>query len=518
MAYRNRVTELWHQGANASGMIAFERPDRRIALCLIATALSAPSLRLPAAIAAESTDPSSATLDDVLPFRPAGLPHGGRRVFAHWHVFPISIDNRPATEDYYTREWLTADPATGGRTPYGAFLRERPLPRQPRPSADWVIEDMAQDIRWAAAIGIDAFLFNIISVDPTSLYWRYFQHMLKAAAQLDGVFKIVPNLDTAILRNQPVDPIATAIASVSREPGLLRLPSGEVILGAFMAESWPADKWQALFDALNSHGILISFLPTFLNTRDAKPEHFALAAAVSEWSGNFVEGVVNLDTVSSHVRALGKQWCAPVWPQDSRPKDGVYGEAANSRLFRDGWMSAIRNHADFAQLITWNDYSEASELRPSTGIQYSFYDLAAYYIAWFKSGQPPEIIRDVLYYFHRVQSVSSSAVGTHQRAPMALRWGRTPVNEVELVAFLTAPGVLEIELGGRIEQQAAVAGTTTMRIPLAMGRPSFRLKRNGKIVIDFASAFPINEIGEFQDLLYRGGSSTRAPIAGNDAK
>src|SRR6516164_5199941 len=126
MAYRNRVTELWHQGANASGMIAFERPDRRIALCLIATALSAPSLRLPAAIAAESTDPSSATLDDVLPFRPAGLPHGGRRVFAHWHVFPISIDNRPATEDYYTREWLTADPATGGRTPYGAFLRERP--------------------------------------------------------------------------------------------------------------------------------------------------------------------------------------------------------------------------------------------------------------------------------------------------------------------------------------------------------------------------------------------------------
>jgi hypothetical protein len=44
------------------------------------------------------------------------------------------------------------------------------------------------------------------------------------------------------------------------------------------------------------------------------------------------------------------------------------------------------------------------------------------------------------------------------------------------------------------------------------------LKRNGETVIDFASAFPINKIGEFQDLLYRGGSSTRAAFPSSDTK
>jgi hypothetical protein len=39
------------------------------------------------------------------------------------------------------------------------------------------------------------------------------------------------------------------------------------------------------------------------------------------------------------------------------------------------------------------------------------------------------------------------------------------------------------------------------------------LKRGDKTIIDFASAFTISEVAEYQDLLYRGGSSTRQSVA-----
>jgi hypothetical protein len=468
----------------------------------------------PAAAAGDDGIPPAAALDGVLPFRPVRQAGSNRKVFAHWVAFPLSIDNKPAADDYYTRVWLNPKNPDGPYGAYGAFIGERPLPRAPRPGADWPVEDMAQDIRWADAIGIDAFLFNVISVDQGSMYWRMLRDALAGARRVGGTFRIAPNLDAYILKDQAVPPVAAALKTIAHDPGLYRLPAGELLIGAFMAEAWPAEKWRELFNMLETDGIRASFLPSFLNIRNATPEHIQMAAVISEFSGNYPEAIplVVADT-ASRVRANAKPWCAPVWSQDSRPKNGVYGEAANSRLFRDGWTSAIRSQADHVQFITWNDYSESTELRPSTGIQYSFYDLAAYYIAWFKSGQPPEIVRDVLYYFHRVQTVNASTVLTVQKKPMVLQWGRAPVNEIELVGFLTAPGQLEIEISGRTQSQRAPAGLTSMRVPLAPGRPSFRLKRGDKTIIDFASAFTISEVAEYQDLLYRGGSSTRQSVA-----
>jgi hypothetical protein len=268
-----------------------------------------------------------------------------------------------------------------------------------------------------------------------------------------------------------------------------------------------------LFDLLAGRGIRVAFLPTFLNTRNATPAHLGLATAVGEWGGNFVEGAASMEGVAAAVRRAGKQWMAPVWPQDFRPKDGVYGEAQNSRLFRDGWMSAIKTQAEYVQLITWNDYSEASEIRPSTGIQFSFYDLAAYYIDWFKSGRAPVVTRDVLYYFHRVEAIDPHAFASSQSAPMTLLWGRRPFNDIELVAFLTAAGQLEIDIAGTRRSMAAAAGMNIMSVPLANGRPAFRLTRDERVVVEFSSDFTIHRVGPYQDLLYRGGSSTRPAAA-----
>jgi hypothetical protein len=50
---------------------------------------------------------------------------------------------------------------------------------------------------------------------------------------------------------------------------------------------------------------------------------------------------------------------------------------------------------------------------------------------------------------------------------------------------------------------------------LANGKPVFRLLRAGKEVLQVVSPFEINDKIVVQDLLYRGGSSSRPPVPAN---
>lgn len=444
-----------------------------------------------------------------LPFDLAPLPKGDREVFAHWHFFPISIDNQRQGADYYDREYMRPGVGASNNLKFGSFIRERPLPRPPIEGKDWLVVDLEQDLTWAAAIGLDGFFYNIITIDQASPFWKLFINMLDAGQRSGTSVRVIPNLDATLLANQPIAAIAKAIKSVADHRALLRRADGRVVLGAFAPESWPAQNWLNLFADLRSQGVLVEFVPTFLNAAAADAAHWQLADMVSEWSGNYLDGVAHLDVVRSLYKARQKKWCSPVWPQDFRPKDGVFGEAGNSRLFREAWMSAIRGGADCAQLLTWNDYSESSAVRPSSGIQYSFYDLAAYYVAWFKSGRPPPIQRDVLYYFHRVQPAAGRGLGSAQSGVFSLQWGRKVLDEIELLAFLARPGEIEIDIVGNTRRIMAPAGVTSLTMPLQPGRPAFRLIRDGQTDIACESAFVIVDQAPYQNLLYHGGSSSR---------
>jgi hypothetical protein len=109
----------------------------------------------------------------------------------------------------------------------------------------------------------------------------------------------------------------------------------------------------------------------------------------------------------------------------------------------------MTSHPNFVQMITWNDYPEGTEFAPSSGSQFLFYDLSAYYIQWYKSGRPPPITRDAIYYSHRTQIFDPAKIRTPGDQPYKFG-GETPVqNNVEMVALLTAPARLQIELNGR---------------------------------------------------------------------
>jgi hypothetical protein len=484
--------------------------DRRATLGFIAGGMAASRL---APWSLQAAEGAAGEGDAMLPFEPRGSRQPGREVFAHWHFFAISMDNKPAASDYYASQLLASTGPDGKAADFGSYLRQRPLPRAPRPTADWAIDDLVCDIQWAQAIGIDAFLYNIITIDRKAPFWKLFFDMLEAARRVGGKFRVVPSLDAPLLQDRPVEEVAAAIVSASGHPMLLRREAGQLVLGAFQPEAWPVERWDSLLALLDREKVGIEFMPTFLNVRSAHDGHWSMADTVGEWSGNFVDGVSYVAEAAAIVRGHGKKWCAPVWPQDLRPKAGAYGEAANSRLFRDGWMNAIDGAADSVQLITWNDYSESSAIRPSTGIQYSFYDLAAFYIEWFKTAREPRITRDVLYYFHRIQPTDGAGLGAAQARQFTLQWGRGPVNDIELLAFLVEGGELQIEAGGVVHRMVADRGVTSMRVPLVAGRPRFRLKRGDRVVVEFESAYAIDDHAQFQNLLYHGGSSTRPPVA-----
>jgi hypothetical protein len=203
-------------------------------------------------------------------------------------------------------------------------------------------------------------------------------------------------------------------------------------------------------------------------------------------------------------------WMAPVAPQDTRPKSANYYEMDGSLGYQTLWNDAIAGGADWVQMVTWNDYSEGTDIEPSTKIGCAFYDLTAYYINWFKLGKAPPITRDVLYYFHRTQPTSASTANLKNgETPFALRGATGVSNAIEVLAFLTAPGVVSITIGPKTYTGNAPAGMSAFTAPLAPGTPSFNLSRNGKSVLSFSSTHVISNTVVHWDMLYAAGCSSR---------
>jgi len=126
---------------------------------------------------------------------------------------------------------------------------------------------------------------------------------------------------------------------------------------------------------------------------------------------------------------------APVTGQDFRPKDAWYLESRNSYAFRGTWESIIQNvSTQWVQLITWNDYSETTQVSPNSCSGTSFADIANYYIIWFKTGSPPTILRDAIYYFHRIHSSAALPNGQPQNITFVCK-NPLPSDEVEMVSL-----------------------------------------------------------------------------------
>jgi hypothetical protein len=475
----------------------------------------------------------------------AELRKSDRKVFAHYFTpFPLSLDNVAAnTPDTYERNQLNPAGSPSAQYPKGryfttgGYMRQRPLPVAPQPTGvDYELVNFRTEVRSAVALGLDGFAVDLLGYGPKNTHWQRVLKLMDAAAREDADFRIMimPDINASTFKpeNDPDGATLTAaVQALAPHPSAYRY-EGKLVVCPFNTHKRPAAWWKEWIDRFEKlTGDRIFFVPLFQDWKAHIGNFAPFSGGVTDWGTRESGPGTGNDSPKwhhfsrdAHAVRPGFLSMAPIGPQDFRPKDdplATYGvrfwESNNSLNYRVSWANAIAGGADWVHLITWNDYGEAAEIAPSTGTQYAFYDLTAYYTAWFKTGRAPAITRDVIYYFHRLHH-TAAPFSADQAAPFR-RAGDTPASDqIELLAFLAdgAPATLEIEVAGTVHTQEVGAGIQSFRVPLpatGKARPVFRLKRGGQLVTEITSAFEINNEIHWQDFLYRAGGSSRPPVS-----
>eukprot|EP01113_Clastostelium_recurvatum_P025326 TRINITY_DN3046_c0_g1_i7.p1 TRINITY_DN3046_c0_g1~~TRINITY_DN3046_c0_g1_i7.p1 ORF type:complete len:535 (+),score=92.84 TRINITY_DN3046_c0_g1_i7:49-1653(+) len=443
-----------------------------------------------------------------------------RKVYAHWHYYPIAMSKGNATADYFQTQYIPPTGENNKHIAYGGMMRERPLPRQARTETNWQALDAEADIRLAAQMGLDGYYLNMWTMSDTNNggLWTRWVNVVDAAARV-GSFDIVPNMDLSIMGSMSdldaTNLVLNIYAALKSRSSLLKTSSGQYVLGAFYADKRSA-AWYANLKTRASaeQGIRFYIVGVFLGS-GSDALFSALSGPVDEFAG---WGTAIPTTVGSFNRTkvaaakYGKPWLQPVSNQDFRPYTAAFWEAANTKTIRTQWETVITDKIANVQLVTWNDQAEHHAVRPSTGKQWVAYDLNAYYIQWFKTNVKPVIKREMLFYSHRLQNLSAPYDTTKQTKPFVCKANCPGSDLVEVVAFLLTPGTLEIAQGSSVTRKDVSAGLQTLTATLRAGAPTFRLIRNGATVITLKSSFTAVTSVTYQDFLYRGGSSSRVAL------
>jgi hypothetical protein len=426
------------------------------------------------------------------------------KVFAHYFTqFPRSFDNQPAAEDYYSLGYLVPEGENGKFRGQGGFLRQRPQHRSPQVGLKWQEADCLWEVATAAASGIDGFCLNLLDSDRAGAHWRRSLAIIAAAESVPG-FSIVLMPDVTSSFKDPAEVVA-AMVELSKSPAIYRMPDGRVVVAPYCPQIHPDAWWQEVTSGCAAQGLRIALFPVLQSIEKHFDRFAKQSVGMSEWGLRTVATATDRPPFAQQCHERGLLWMEPICPQDMRAKDLFLFEAANTRLFRGMWMRAIEKQADWVQLITWNDYSEASEIAPSSGTDWLFMDLTAWFSVRFKTGAWPKIIRDSGWLVHRTQR--SELKPTAQTKPFFFR-DAAAVDEVEAVLWLTAPADVMLTSGDQTRTQRMPAGLASLTVPLRLGTPTVRVTRSGALVLAGESRWPVVAAAPYQDLLYRATSVT----------
>jgi hypothetical protein len=379
---------------------------------------------------------------------------------------------------------------------------------------------MEGEVRAAIARGITGFTFNAMAATDATNSTSDLHLMLAAAHAVDSRFKIVvmPDITTLHTDAAAVEQIITAVAA---SPAAYRLSDGRLVVSPFDAGLNTVAWWQSVINELTSKGIHIALVPTFVGWTAVADAFAPISYGFSDWGAATAYGSGEMEGDPTIVHSTyNKIFMMSVDPQQYRPKDFIYWEAGNSAAFRAGWISAIHGDADWVQLVTWNDFSESSVIEPMTdatlqrNIGTGFYNLTGYFARWYLTGQEPAVTHDVLYYFYRRETVTAAASG---QIKLSTVYQGVAENDIEVLAFLTGPGVVKITIGSKTyTENATHAGIWSFKVPSQPGIPLFTLSRGGTDVFSFHGGVqiygPSGLPSTVQDLTYWSGSAAKSGV------
>jgi hypothetical protein len=501
----------------------------------------APAVSPTAAPAAPAATTPATSGEGRMPELPFDIPSrealaaSPKQVVAYYHTIPLY---GPSNADPYG-EALSPSGNGGAYEDVGGRWRQRPYPiiDNTNLTNERRVQIMHDDISEAAAIGIDAFFFNVVSGPEDSNRWNTtLTPMYDAAdrfnAENETDFKVALDLSALQVSHRTGAAASPEVWADNLAPVLKRSsyytyngrPAVAIYNVTLLAPSW----YQAFANRLKSaYGLNVYLLPSYQGNNPSDLDPYAsmmpsLMPFIHGWVGPGYS--VTPDNMQSSLRAWASTHNVKFMGsmgqfENDRPRELKELNGNGFSILRNMWLASIQKNDEIMQLVSWNDHEESHNIRPSTGYQYAPYDITAYYLTWYKTGAAPAIVRDTLYYAHRMQRVDAPYDTSAQPRPFVFRsTGTSPVSDnIITMAFLSAPSDVTVVSGGvRRTHSNVPAGATILTDPLSVNdQPSFSATRNGSVVVpEFTSPFRTRASVVWQDLLYRMGSSSRAPIPG----
>lgn len=455
---------------------------------------------------------------------PDDIRQQSKKVWAHYFgPYPRSLNNA-LTELQDTYATIYNNPARtdvyNGKTwaSFGGFFRNRPLFRPQDSSSNWRYNDCVFDIQTAAAAGVDGFFVDMLGLSGSN-YDNYIL-LRNAAHDLNMGFYVIPMIDANGATGAATPQVAAQkVAEFAGKNGSYYLPDGRFVVSCFGLENKPLQWWT---DMLNSLRTTYNLNPAFIGVAinwNTTPTYDAVQYGTSNWGYGADANIIrNAGDYAAQARGRGKKFMAPIVAQDCRPRDQLFDEALNTETLRASWTKAITQDADYAQIVTWSDYSENTEFAPSTARGYGPLDLSSYYLVKWKMGEFPEILRDALYLSHRSNLSTSTPTGTQTR--FMAHWprgtSRSAVRDtVEALTYLTEPATVTVKVGSQTYTYDAPAGEFAKTFPLALGEVSASVKRNGAAVASVTSPVTV-KVPRVDDKQYFWFSSLRGTAGQRD--
>jgi glucan endo-1,3-alpha-glucosidase len=377
------------------------------------------------------------------------------------------------------------------------------------PSA--TLDDYKREIEEAQKRGIDGFALNCGNWKMREPHYHARTLLMyEAAKQLDTGFQLFVSLDGEALAE-----LEDVVRTLKDHPSQFRI-DGRSVLSTFGGQGGEdhEEGRRLIRSAQDAGAFFVPFYYPNPNMTELPTEaHVAqLVHDFPDMDGYFFFGAAGTGQQIARCnamhaaawRGLGKVFMAGITPC-------YRGSRGNFRCFEtrgfegmaQEWEGAIRSDATWVELVTWNDWGESTYLapfgRPSEtslwGGHYggkmlshvAYLDASRYYIEWFKTGKPPAISEDNLFYFYRLHPArlpitvnpadETGGRGSPQGADSLL-------DHLFVTMFLTAPAQLSLHSGATSKTYDLPAGVHHVSMPFEPGTQRFVLQRDGKPVFD----------------------------------
>jgi len=306
------------------------------------------------------------------------------------------------------------------------------------------------------------------------------------------------------------------IANVSKSSAYYKV-NGASFLSTFVGQDvgW---NWQSsVLTPLSQRGVPVYFVPFFDGDPSSIASRFPFTQGFFHWSawpynnGNLQVVDPSLDkswrSVSS---AANKVFMAPVSPYFAKHYCGlpsnakpnwVFGNYKGAGLWIDHWQQLIEIGPDFIEIVTWNDYPEASYIGPITAqwgisdkcngngpIMYdrsnfphdAYADLGHYFIDAYKQGSYPAVTQDKVYAFYRLFSKNQQCNDPTNLGPV--QNGQSMDDNIYIVTLFKSPATITITSGSNSNHFDVPTGLATNSIPFNVGSQSVSISRNNNQV------------------------------------